>query len=147
MKANIAFLIFTTTLATVLLGAMPVAASQLTYTPVNPAFGGNPLNGGFLLSQAEAQNKFKEQRESLTIGRDPMEYFQESLVRRVLNNLANKIIDDTFGGRDSELTDGFYQFGDYAIEIITSGGENVTVSITNLSNGNSTIIDVPAFNF
>jgi curli production assembly/transport component CsgF len=31
------------------------SASQLVYTPTNPTFGGNPLNGTFLLQQAQAQ--------------------------------------------------------------------------------------------
>jgi curli production assembly/transport component CsgF len=31
------------------------SASQLTYTPVNPTFGGNPLNGSYLLSTAQSQ--------------------------------------------------------------------------------------------
>jgi curli production assembly/transport component CsgF len=35
--------------------ASSVSASQLTYVPTNPTFGGNPLNGSFLLSQAQAQ--------------------------------------------------------------------------------------------
>jgi curli production assembly/transport component CsgF len=34
-----------------------VMASQLTYTPTNPTFGGNPLNGAFLLSTAQAQGE------------------------------------------------------------------------------------------
>jgi curli production assembly/transport component CsgF len=33
----------------------PVFASSLVYTPTNPTFGGNPLNGTFLLSQAQTQ--------------------------------------------------------------------------------------------
>ncbi len=36
-------------------GLSSVMASQLTYTPTNPTFGGNPLNGSFLLSTAQAQ--------------------------------------------------------------------------------------------
>ena len=35
--------------------AAPVAASQLIYRPINPSFGGDPLNGNWLLSQATAQ--------------------------------------------------------------------------------------------
>ncbi len=31
------------------------AASELVYKPVNPTFGGDPLNGNWLLSQATAQ--------------------------------------------------------------------------------------------
>ena len=30
-------------------------ATQLAYHPANPKFGGNPLNGNYLLSQAQAQ--------------------------------------------------------------------------------------------
>ena len=33
----------------------PALASQLAYTPVNPTFGGNPLNGTFLLGTAQGQ--------------------------------------------------------------------------------------------
>src|ERR1700749_5264946 len=37
--------------------AAPAAASELVYHPVNPTFGGNPLNGSFLLSTAQAQGE------------------------------------------------------------------------------------------
>jgi curli production assembly/transport component CsgF len=30
-------------------------ATQLVYTPINPTFGGNPLNGTFLLGVAQSQ--------------------------------------------------------------------------------------------
>ncbi len=32
-------------------------ASQLVYTPTNPTFGGNALNGSFLLSTAQGQGE------------------------------------------------------------------------------------------
>jgi len=35
----------------------PVLASELVYHTVNPTFGGNPLNGSFLLSTAQAQGQ------------------------------------------------------------------------------------------
>jgi curli production assembly/transport component CsgF len=35
----------------------PAFASELVYQPVNPTFGGNPLNGTFLLSTAQAQGE------------------------------------------------------------------------------------------
>lgn len=37
--------------------AASVSASQLVYKPINPAFGGDPQNGNWLLSQASAQGK------------------------------------------------------------------------------------------
>jgi len=35
----------------------PALASQMVYHPVNPTFGGNPLNGSSLLSTAQAQGE------------------------------------------------------------------------------------------
>lgn len=35
--------------------AMSAIAGQLVYQPTNPTFGGNPLNGSFLLSTAQTQ--------------------------------------------------------------------------------------------
>jgi curli production assembly/transport component CsgF len=35
----------------------PVFASEMVYHPVTPTFGGNPLNGTFLLSTAQAQGE------------------------------------------------------------------------------------------
>src|SRR5580698_176971 len=35
----------------------PALASEMVYHPVNPTFGGNPLNGSFLLSTAQAQGE------------------------------------------------------------------------------------------
>lgn len=34
-------------------------AGQLIYTPVNPAFGGSPLNGSYLLQKAQAGKKYQ----------------------------------------------------------------------------------------
>ena len=36
----------------------PCLAGQLTYVPVNPSFGGNPLNGSYLLQSAQAQKSY-----------------------------------------------------------------------------------------
>ncbi len=35
----------------------PASASEMVYHPVIPTFGGNPLNGTFLLSTAQAQGE------------------------------------------------------------------------------------------
>src|SRR5215467_6614528 len=37
--------------------SVPVCASEMVYHPVSPTFGGNPLNGSFLLSTAQAQGE------------------------------------------------------------------------------------------
>ena len=136
--------VFVIVLAVMLAGRIS-CASELVYNPVSPSFGGSPLNSSFILSQADSQNTFKDK--SLSVGRDPMDSFEESLVRRVLNNLANNIIDSAFDTTDSEMTDGFYQFGDYTIEVDTSLTDNVNVTITDISTGNATTIEIPQYTF
>lgn len=42
-------------------------ASQIAYKPVNPSFGGDPLNGNWLLSQASAQGKGAAQSPGFSI--------------------------------------------------------------------------------
>jgi|SRR5579884_22838 len=43
-------------LLAILVGLAPTArANQLTYQFISPSFGGNPLNGAFLLNSAQAQ--------------------------------------------------------------------------------------------
>jgi curli production assembly/transport component CsgF len=37
--------------------SVPAFGSEMVYHPVSPAFGGNPLNGSFLLSTAQAQGE------------------------------------------------------------------------------------------
>jgi curli production assembly/transport component CsgF len=49
------FLSLLTTTAGLAFAAAPASASSLGYTPVSPSFGGNPLNGTYVLSLAQAQ--------------------------------------------------------------------------------------------
>src|SRR3954454_5833439 len=48
---------FATGLIAGILISASVSASEQVYRPVSPTFGGNPLNGTFLLSTAQAQGK------------------------------------------------------------------------------------------
>lgn len=41
--------------ASIALAGTSALAGQLVYQPTNPTFGGNPLNGSFLLSTAQTQ--------------------------------------------------------------------------------------------
>jgi curli production assembly/transport component CsgF len=43
--------------ALIAIASAPAFASEIVYHPVNPNFGGNPLNGSALLSQAQAQGE------------------------------------------------------------------------------------------
>jgi curli production assembly/transport component CsgF len=77
----------------------PLHASELVYTPVNPAFGGYPSNKDFLLSTAEAQNKprKREEKRNDPFNRDPLTEFSNTLQTRLLSSLADKITQSIYG--------------------------------------------------
>jgi curli production assembly/transport component CsgF len=52
MRFAVAFIVVAMSVAGLATSGM---ASQLTYAPVNPTFGGNPLNGTYLLSVGQSQ--------------------------------------------------------------------------------------------
>lgn len=120
------------------------SATELIYTPINPSFGGNPLNANMLLSKAQAQNKHK----APVIEKDYAEQFQDSLQRTYLNRMVREITNMAFG-EDSEDSifnqDSIFMSGDYQIEVITSTTDTITVKITNMLDGTIVVIEVPRF--
>lgn len=120
-----------------LLLAVPglTSAGELVYKPINPAFGGNPYNYSWLLESATVQNQYEE---------DPLEDFENTLNRRILNTLASRIVDAAFGGYGDDLEGGAYQFGDYNINISTADG-GITVDIYDQGSGSSTTVSVPYY--
>jgi curli production assembly/transport component CsgF len=117
-----------------------LAAQSIVYKPINPSFlGGNSFNAQWLLSQAEAQKKFKEASSSSNRSTD-LDRFVETLNRQLLNQLSRDLFQTEFG--DSALTEGTFTFGSLVIEIVpTSGGLSINILDTN--NGEQTQIIVP----
>lgn len=131
--------------AVILVVSVGVASgSELVYTPVNPSFGGSPLNGAFLLNSADAQNKFKDPN-ATSLSRDPIETFRDTLTRRALTEIANRIVDTAFGNDATLTTGGHYQFGTYTVDVITADANSLTVSIADSATGRTTTVEVPAF--
>ncbi|MCE9791860.1 curli assembly protein CsgF [Shewanella indica] len=108
-------------------------ATELVYTPINPSFGGNPLNGSFLLSKAQAQND----NQAAGNEKDFVTRFKESLERNIINSI-------TRGVADGDITDGVYDTGDYRVEV-ASTGSGVMLTITNLLSGEVTVIEMPIY--
>lgn len=121
------------------------AASDLVYTPNNPSFGGNPLNGSYLLNKAIQQNSHEKSiRSPLGLSRNPIEDFEESLARRLLSALSGEIVDSMFGDGNSDLPDGPFTIGDLEIVIDSFGGSGpAQITITDLLTGEQTIIVLP----
>ena len=117
------------------LSSAPATAAELVYNPTNPSFGGNPLNGSYLLSNAQAQNDFKDPsvEEALANQRTALERFSDSLESRLLNQLLNDIED---GGSGQLVTDNFF------IEVDQDTLGSLTVNITDRQTGETSEIVV-----
>ncbi|WP_295031477.1 curli assembly protein CsgF [Shewanella sp.] len=108
-------------------------ATELVYTPINPSFGGSPLNGSYLLNKANIQNDHTAD----SAEKDFVTRFKESLERNILNTV-------TRGVANGEISDGIYDTGDFRIEVATIGG-GVMLTITNLLTGEVTVIEMPTY--
>ena len=139
-------------LITTLLTTFTASSTELVYTPINPSFGGNPLNSSFLLGKAQAQNKHKASVNEKSYA----ERFQESLERAYINKMVREITDLAFGEQCDPAADpncepsvfdqdAIFVSGDYQIQIITSGVDSITVEITHQVTGEVTLIEVPRF--
>jgi curli production assembly/transport component CsgF len=113
--------------------SLQLSATELVYTPVNPSFGGSPLNGNFLLQKAQAQNAHSEPLNEKTF----VDKFQEALERNLINSLTRRIA-------DGEITEGVYDTGEFRVEVSHDTDGTIIVHITRLSTGEVTIIRMPA---
>lgn len=124
------------------LGCPAVQATELTYAPINPSFlGGNPNNGGWLLYQAQAQDNNKDPASIESSSTDSLDDFKSSLNRRILSNLAQKIVENAFG--EEAMTDGMYTMGDYKIQI--TSGNGLYVHIEDVTTGKTTTVNIPQY--
>lgn len=127
------------------LGIMPVKlfAQDFVYTPINPAFGGNPYNYTWMLSSAQAQNTFKESSDLFDpFESDPLADFQESLNRQILNEVSRQLYFNQFG--ENGLQEGFYEFGSYQIDVSPTS-EGMQIRIIDTATGSETTVLVPYF--
>ena len=126
-------------------------ATELVYEPINPSFGGNPLNGSFLLSKANSQNAHTASLSE----RSYDERLQESLERAYINRIVREITDIAFGEQEYDEDgnpidsifnqDSIFVSGDFQVELITSNADSIIVNITNLLTGEVTVVEIPRF--
>jgi curli production assembly/transport component CsgF len=111
-------------------------SSEITFKPINPSFGGNPFNDGHLLATANVQNKYTAKRAE----RDISEQFVRSLQSRLYSSLATQVQEAIFG--DDPQESGTFTVGEQQVSFVR-GLEVITLEISNLADGSSTVIEVP----
>ena len=127
------------------------AASELVYTPINPTFGGSPLNGSYLLNKANAQNTHTAR----TTERSYAERLQESLERAYINRIVREITDLAFNEENLDENgnpvpsifddNSIFISGDFQVELITTNPDSLVVQITDIITGEVTIVEIPRF--
>lgn len=135
-----------------LLGAAlttPVFAQDLVYTPINPSFGGNPLNSSHLLGIANAQREATARDAddgtgfgsgSSDEGSTQAELFVRQLEGRLLSALAGQVTEAIFGTNPQES--GTVTFGTTTVTF-TRTTDSITLVIVDSLDGTVTEIVVP----
>ncbi|MBV7481218.1 curli assembly protein CsgF [Pseudomonas sp. PDM31] len=112
-----------------------VQATELVYTPVNPSFGGNPLNGTWLLNNAQSQNDYDDPdlKDRTTVAAtSALERFTSQLQSRLLGQLLDNI---STGNTGSLSTDAFI------VDVIDDSGA-LTINVTDRLTGEVSEIQV-----
>ncbi|MHC8400414.1 curli assembly protein CsgF [Pseudomonas sp. MDT1-17] len=112
-----------------------VQATELVYTPINPSFGGNPLNGTWLLNNAQAQNDYDDpdlKDRASVAGASALERFTSQLQSRLLGQLMDNI---SAGNAGSMATDAFI------VNVIDDSGA-LTIEVTDRATGEVSEIQV-----
>ena len=129
----------------------PALAQDLVYTPVNPSFGGNPLNSSHLLSLAHAQREATASDANPgggLIGDDPStddgttnaDLFVRQLEGRLLSALAGQVTEAIFGSTPEDSGD--VTFGTTTVSFERTL-ENIRLMIVDNLDGTVTEIIVP----
>jgi len=103
-------------------------ASELVYTPINPSFGGNPLNGSWLLSNAQAQNDYSASSSSSSssaTGLSTLERFTSQLQSQLLSQVLSNIKDGKSGTLQTDA---------FIVNIIEDSG-SLSVQVTDRATG------------
>jgi len=152
MTSNLRFL----TIISAVLLACPAQAAEMVHIYTNPDFGGSPLNGAYLLSNAAAQNTFTAPTSKTTSASSSSsttttsgQQFATELNQLVLNALANNLVNQALGTNSSSTptTPGIKTFntGVSQITVDTTSGTSTAVTIVDNASGTKTVVDIPNF--
>ena len=134
--------IFSLIAAMALLGSFqavsPIYAGELSYTPINPSFGGSPFNGSNLLGSANAINKFKDP-DAPTFTDQTL---QDRLDSLILSQVVSQLVSNAFDPNATPFANGTFNTGLNNIVVTTAGGVT-TIVITNIATGETTTVQVP----
>ena len=116
-----------------------IYSQDLVYKPKNPAFGGDTFNYQWLLSSAEAQNLYKEEKETRK-DKTELERFTDNLNNQLLSKITTSLFQQQFG--TAGITEGTYTFGSLTVEVYPSS-LGLVVNILDTVTGEQTQVIIP----
>ena len=122
------------------LGCAQAHASELVYVPINPSFGGSPLNANGLLNAAQLTSKHKDP-EAAAAKKTGLQQFADLLERSILGQLSAAATSG-FMGPGGKLQPGVVETGNFRIEIVDAGGGLLIVTTTDKTTGATTSFQV-----
>ena len=127
-------------------------AAQLQYQPVNPNFGGSPLNSSFLFQQATANNHFLTapgtgNPSTGLAGQDFNTQVRNSLLSALESQAAQIAVNAILGANgQGGLNQGSVNLAGELIQFQRNGGQ-ININLTDTTTGSSTQISVPVPQF
>jgi curli production assembly/transport component CsgF len=125
--------------------ASAASATEIVYTPINPSFGGNPLNGPVLLNGANAVNHYKDpsfgNAFSTFAAPSSLTLFNQQLQSLILSRIASSITGSVFDP-NGNLKPGTIETSSFIINIVDLGNNVLKITTTDKSTGASTTFQV-----
>ena len=130
------------TLLALSLLSFEASSSELRYYPVNPTFGGNPLNATGLQANASAQNDYKAPAAPVQTA---LQKFTANIESAILSKLQTAAINGLFdvNGNFNPQKGSIVKAGNFQIQITTdpvTGG--LILVTTDVTSGQSTSINI-----
>jgi curli production assembly/transport component CsgF len=123
----------------------PAFSTELVYVPVNPNFGGSPLNGSLLMNSAQSTNKHKDPEAvrasaAAATQKTGLQQFNDMLERSILSQLSGAATSKILNG--GKLVPGSVETGNFRIDISDLGGGVLLVTTTDKVSGAATSFKV-----
>jgi curli production assembly/transport component CsgF len=120
-------------------------ANPLVYTPVNPTFGGNPLNSSHLLNRAQSQDRHTDPTAASPFNplssQSQLEQFNSALQQAVLSRIS-AAVSSSIIGPDGRLIPGQVETQNFLITISDLGGGRIRIVTTDKLTNASTSFDI-----
>lgn len=122
--------------------ASTAQATEIVYRPINPSFGGDPLNGPSLLNAANAQNDFSDPRATNPFGsQSSLQQFQDNLQRAILNRVATAV-SGSIVDASGNLIPGTVTIGSFSVTVADLGS-TLRITTTDSATGQTSVFEIP----